>query len=146
MLLLVVVTTGKLLYDWAWSFATGTYKSLWAVIILLGKKHTRLVIRFDASIALTIYHSLANSADEKLMIFFYYSHKTWFGISCKLSPLETICKKCQILFRGKSEKNITKCRLLNFLRSMQSVNCKHKSSLQWRVIRNCCRKNNVDPS
>ena len=49
-----MVTTGKLLYDWIWSFATGTYKSLWAVIILLGKKHTRLVIRFDASIALTL--------------------------------------------------------------------------------------------
>ena len=33
------------------------------------------------------------------------SKKTWFDISCKLSPLETICMKCQILFSGKNKKN-----------------------------------------
>ena len=28
-------------------------------------------------------------------------------MSCKLSPLETICMKCQFLFSGKNKKNIT---------------------------------------
>ena len=39
----------------------------------------------------------ANSADDKVMPF---SQKTGFDISCKLSPLETICLKCQKLFSG----------------------------------------------
>ena len=63
---------------------------------------------------------LAHSADNKLVIFFYFSQKTGFGISCKLSLLETICMKsqllfsmkticmkCQILFSEKNKKNIT---------------------------------------
>ena len=36
--------------------------------------------------------------------------KTGFGISCKVSPKETICMACQILFSGGGageEKNIT---------------------------------------
>ena len=41
----------------------------------------------------------ANSADDKL-VFSYFSQKTGFDISCKLSPQETICMKCQILFFG----------------------------------------------
>ena len=42
-------------------------------------------------------------------IFSYFSKKTGFDISCKLSPgpVETICMKCQILFSGKSKVNIT---------------------------------------
>ena len=43
-----------------------------------------------------------NSADNKLITFF--SQKTGFDISCKLSPLETICMKCQSLFSGKNNK------------------------------------------
>ena len=39
--------------------------------------------------------------------FSYFSQKTGFDISCKLSQLETICMKCQILFSGKNKKNIT---------------------------------------
>ena len=31
---------------------------------------------------------------------FYFSQKTGSDISCKLSPLETICMKCQNLFSG----------------------------------------------
>ena len=42
-------------------------------------------------------------------IFFLFSQKTDFDISCKLSPMETLCMKCQILF---SEKK--KCSLLIF--------------------------------
>ena len=44
-----------------------------------------------------------------------------FDISRKLSPKETICKKCQILFYfGKYKKTISKCRLLKCLPSMLS--------------------------
>ena len=42
----------------------------------------------------------ANSVDDKLVMFFLFFQKTGFDISCKLSPLETICMKCQILFSG----------------------------------------------
>ena len=38
--------------------------------------------------------------------FSYFSQETGFGISCKLSPLETICMKCQNLFSGKNKQNI----------------------------------------
>ena len=55
------------------------------------------------------------SADDKLIKFFLFFQKTRFGISCKLSPLETICMKCQILFSRKNKKNISKCCLLKIL-------------------------------
>ena len=38
--------------------------------------------------------------------FSYFPRKTGFNISCKLSPEETICMKCQSLFSGKNKKNI----------------------------------------
>ena len=44
----------------------------------------------------------------------YFSQKIDFGISCKLSPQETICLKCQSLFSGKNKKYISKCCLLKF--------------------------------
>ena len=47
--------------------------------------------------------------------------KTGSDTSCKLSPKETICMKCPILFSSKEKKNISKCHLLKFLPSMQSV-------------------------
>ena len=34
-------------------------------------------------------------------IFFLFFPEMGFAISCKLSPLETVCMKCQILFSGK---------------------------------------------
>ena len=37
---------------------------------------------------------------------FLFSQKTGFDISCKLSPLETICMKSQILFSRKNKKKI----------------------------------------
>ena len=42
---------------------------------------------------------LAHSADDKLIVFLFFQ-KTGFDISCKVSPLETICMKCQNLFSG----------------------------------------------
>ena len=53
--------------------------------------------------------------------FSYFSQKTGFDISCKLSPKETICMKCQTLFSGENKKNISKCRLLKFVPSMLSI-------------------------
>ena len=47
------------------------------------------------------------SADGVLKYFSYFSKKTDFDSSCKLSPFKTICMKCQILFSGKNKKNIT---------------------------------------
>ena len=35
---------------------------------------------------------------------------------------EAICMKCERLFSGKNKKNISKCRLLNFLPKMLSGN------------------------
>ena len=45
---------------------------------------------------------------EIFVCFSDFSQKTGFAISCKLSPVETICMKCQILFPGKKKirKNI----------------------------------------
>ena len=43
-------------------------------------------------------------------------------MSWKLFPKETVCIKCRILISRKSRKNVSKCRLLKFLPSMQSVN------------------------
>ena len=45
------------------------------------------------------------SADDNLKYFSYFSQETGFDISCKLSLMETICIKCQILFSGKNKKN-----------------------------------------
>ena len=61
---------------------------------------------------------LAISADAKLMILFLFSQKTGFDISCKLSPLETICMKCQILFSGKNKNNMLSA---DFLPRMLSI-------------------------
>ena len=49
-------------------------------------------------IALTLTTLWTNSADDKLVIIFlFFPENTGFDILCKLSPLETICIKCQIL-------------------------------------------------
>ena len=45
-----------------------------------------------------------NSADKIFKIFFLFFPETGFDISCKLSPQETICMKCQSLFSGKKNK------------------------------------------
>ena len=41
-----------------------------------------------------------------LKYFSYFPQETDFDISCKLSPMETICTKCQIMFTGENKKNI----------------------------------------
>ena len=57
-----------------------------------------------------------NFSRRQTEIFFLFSLKTGFDISCKLSPLETIRMKCQILFSWKNKKKKSLiCRLLNTL-------------------------------
>ena len=51
-------------------------------------------------------HGKMFSADDLLKYFSYFSQKTGFDISCKLSLIETICMKYQILFYGENKKNI----------------------------------------
>ena len=47
--------------------------------------------------------------------FFYFSQKSRFDNSYKLSPMETICMTCQILFSGEKNKKIFWCHLLKIL-------------------------------
>ena len=78
------------------------------------------MINFEVSLTFTTLW--ASSADDQWVIFFYFSlRKTGFDISCKLSPLETICMKCQNLFSRTNKNNISKCRLLKILPRVLSV-------------------------
>ena len=63
--------------------------------------HIIIIIMIIMVIKLTFAILCANSADDKLMI-----RKIGFDISCKLSPKETICMKCQNLFSGKKIRKI----------------------------------------
>ena len=68
-----------------------------------------------------------NTADDKLMIILlFFPKQTGFDFSCKLFQMETICMKSQILFPGKTKKNISICRLLKFLSRMVSVKATSK--------------------
>ena len=42
----------------------------------------------------------------EMFFLFFPEEKTIVDISCKLSPVETFCMKCQILFSGKNKKSI----------------------------------------
>ena len=56
-----------------------------------------------------------NFSRRQFEIFFLFFQKISFDISCKLSPQETICIKCQRFFLGKIGKKISSiCRLLKF--------------------------------
>ena len=48
------------------------------------------------------------SAADVSKYFSCFYQKTGFDISCKLSPMETICMKCTIPISGKNKKNIIK--------------------------------------
>ena len=51
-------------------------------------------------------HEMSNLFSRKHKEFSYFSQKTGFGISWKLSMLETVCMKYQNLFSRKHKKNI----------------------------------------
>ena len=66
-------------------------------------------------------------------IFLFFPQKTGFDISCKLSPEETICIKCRILFSVRSKKKISPiCRLLNLPKKV--VNVKFKNPFTDRTL------------
>ena len=52
---------------------------------------------------------------------YFFSQKIGSDISYKLSPKETICMKCLILFPGKSKKNILNLLSAEIARNMLSV-------------------------
>ena len=67
--------------------------------------------------SLNLYHSQIDH------IFPIFPQKTGSDISCKLSPLETICMKCHILFSGKNKIFFfSNCCLLKILPRVLSVN------------------------
>ena len=51
---------------------------------------------------------IQQSTDWWYFFLFFPENRIWYfmqiDISCKLSPLETVCMKCQILFSGKNKK------------------------------------------
>ena len=59
-----------------------------------------------------------NLSRQHFEIFLYISQKIGFDSSCKLSPKETICMKCQILFsrKKKEEKNFFELASADFAR------------------------------
>ena len=79
----------------------------------------------------------ANSADNN-SIFFLIFPENRLDISCKLSPLETICKKCQSLFSWKSKKNISKWHMKKFL---QHAKCWCMQIINDKILVNYAGKN-----
>ena len=83
--------------------------------------------------------TLANSADDKLEIFFLFflikrivnkirKQDLTFHANCLIHSMATICMKRQILFSGKNKKPISKCRLLKISpRVLLSVKPRPKS-------------------
>ena len=52
-----------------------------------------------------MYHAMGKfSRRQSDDIFFYFSQKTGLKIACKLSAVEIICMKCQILLSGENKK------------------------------------------
>ena len=56
-----------------------------------------------------------------LVFFFFFFRKICLDISCRLSPLETMCMKFQSLFSGKNMKYIVHLSSAEFAQSMLSV-------------------------
>ena len=71
---------------------------------------------------LTFTTLLANSADDKLVIFFLLFPENRFWHFMQIVSSETICMKYQKLFSWKNKKNISKCCLLKILPRVLSVN------------------------
>ena len=76
----------------------------------------------------------ADSADDKLMIFFlFFPRKQDLTIHTN-SHQETICMRCQILFSRKNKKNLSKCHLLKFLPTMQSVEVAYANEYSYMCL------------
>ena len=78
------------------------------------------------------------------MIFFLVSQRSGFDISCKLSPLETICIRYQILYpvkNNKKKKKKSKCRLMKILPRCLVLICIIKNELYEKASEAiCCNK------
>ena len=59
----------------------------------------------DVSSNVTFPTLWCTTAENNLMMFFLFSQKMGFDMSCKLSPKETICMTCKSQFSGKNVKN-----------------------------------------
>ena len=79
----------------------------------------RLCQKFEI---LTISTQGKNFSREQFEIF---SKKIGFDSSCKLSPLETICMKCQNLFSGKNKKNIINLSSAELAERMAKFKCEY---------------------
>ena len=62
------------------------------------------------------------SADDTKQLFSDLPQKAGFGISCKLSPLKTICRKCQIQFSGKIKKTVVKLSSVEYAQRVVNFN------------------------
>ena len=71
---------------------------------------------FSFLLFFSLYYLWAHLVGDTLMIFPYFPQKIGFDISCILSPLETVCMKCQSL--GKIRKIFS---LLKFLPKILSI-------------------------
>ena len=80
---------------------------------------------------LNLHHSLGQFSRWQIGDIFLIFQKTGFCISCKLSPWETICMKCQILFSGKNKKNILICHLPKFYPECKVLTCRRSISDRW---------------
>ena len=77
---------------------------------------------------LTLTTLWSDSAADKWVIFLF-SQKTGYDISCTLSPLDTICLKCQILFSGKKKINMSSSeKLTQSVKGKTDFNAYHQSS------------------
>ena len=112
------------------SRSVGFFRSqlIWIYTVCKGR-----VYQGSAAEGLTFTTLLGNSADDKL-IFSYFSQKTRFDLSCRLSPLskrvyeknkklEKICMRCEKLFPTTNKKNISVCRLLNIFLTVLENGC-----------------------
>ena len=72
-------------------------------ILFSGRNEKSVINMLSAEIAQSAKHQFTE--DD---IFKYYSQETRFDISCKLSLIEIVCTKCQILLAWKTKKNIIK--------------------------------------
>ena len=59
----------------------------------------------------------------KYFSYFFGKHDLTFHANCLLSPVETICMKCQVMFSGKVRKISPICHLLNYPREWLRLSC-----------------------
>ena len=76
----------------------------------------------------------------RLMIFFlfFFFQKIGYGISCRMSPLETVCMKCQNLFSAKKIRDISICHMLSIKKKKKTTTTKKNKKKKQRKVRLYC--------